>query len=261
MMKRTHIFAALLFCMACSDSGSDQKKEEQVSQAVSLDMVLVEGGTFNMFWYPNVNHLPEYPVTLSSYRISKYEVTRAQWKAVMNEDFYEGACPQCPIDNISWDKIHEFIDKLNQNGTVTYRLPTEAEWEFAFRGGTKSKGYEYSGSNSPNEVAWTGQNSGSTPGTETVHEVGKLKANELGLYDMSGNVTEVTADWLATLPVTGAATNPTGPATGFYKVSRGGTFVQHPVYATYYSGDGRLAIDPTAWNLFTSVGFRLAANQ
>jgi formylglycine-generating enzyme required for sulfatase activity len=129
-------------------------------------------------------------------------------------------CDDCPVENVSWEQAQEFITVLNQETIGHYRLPTEAEWEFAARGGVLSKHYTYSGGNDLNEVAWYKDNSdGHT------HPVGGKKPNELGLYDMSGNVEELCSDWdghMRALPI--SPDNPKGPADGDEKIYRGGSF-------------------------------------
>jgi formylglycine-generating enzyme required for sulfatase activity len=188
-------------------------------------MVFVEGGTFQMGATSEQgsdaddNEKPVHSVTLSDFYIGKYEVTQAQWKAVMgsNPSNFTGDDNR-PVEQVSWDKIQEFILKLNQLTGKTYRLPTEAEWEYAARGGKQSQGYEYAGSNTIDEVAWYNGNSGSK-----THPVGQKQPNELGLYDMSGNVREWCQDRYGDYS-SSAQTNPTGPTRGSGRVLRGGSW-------------------------------------
>ena len=123
-----------------------------------------------------------------------------------------------PVESVSWNDIQEFIEKLNAKTGKKYRLPTEAEWEYAARGGTQSKGYKYSGSNDIGSVAWYTDDLSSQ-----THPVGQKQPNELGLYDMSGNVFEWCSDWYGSYS-SGSQTNPTGPAKGSYRVLRGASW-------------------------------------
>jgi len=150
-------------------------------------MVFVQGGTFRMEggFFDRAHQ-----VTLSSYYIAKYEVTQGQWKAIMgNNPSKLAKGDNYPVENVPWNDMQTFITRLNTATGKHYRLPTEAEWEFAARGGNQSKGYKYSGSNNVDDVAWYKENSG-----KTTHPIGTKAPNELGIYDMSGNVYEWTGD-------------------------------------------------------------------
>lgn len=189
---------------------------------VSFTMIRVDGGTFTMGATSeqgsdaNNDEKPAHQVTLSPYYIGETEVTQALWEAVMgsNPSYFNGA--RRPVEEVSWDDCQDFIRKLNQKTGQNFRLPTEAEWEYAARGGNKSRGFKYAGSNTIGDVAWYTDNSGST-----THDVKTKQANELGLYDMSGNVWEWCQDWKGGYS-SSAQTNPTGPSSGSYRVSRGG---------------------------------------
>lgn len=188
------------------------------------EMVLVNGGTF--FMGNNSGHEDEYPehqVTLSDFFIGKYEVTQAQWRAVMgtNPSNFSG-CDNCPVEMISWEDVQEFIKKLNTKTGATYRLPTEAEWEYAARGGQRSMGYSYSGDDDIWAVAWYSGN-----GDSKTHPIGQKNANELGIYDMSGNVFEWCGDWYGSYTATHMV-NPLGTPSGQYRVSRGGSLTNNP---------------------------------
>ena len=152
------------------------------------EMVFVEGGTFMMGADDDKNGEQ---VTVSSFYIAKYEVTQKQWVSVMgdNPSYYRGN-DNLPVDGVNWNYAQQFIFKLNQATGKNYRLPTNAEWEYAACGGNKSKGYKYSGSNNIDEVAWYNKNSG-----WQTHPVGSKAANELGIYDMSGNLSEWCDGW------------------------------------------------------------------
>ena len=192
---------------------------------VSFEMIPVEGGTFTMGATSEQgsdaydDEKPTHQVTLSSYAIGKTEVTQALWKAVMGNNPSNFKGDNLPVENVSWNDCQEFIQKLNQLTGQKFRLPTEAEWEFAARGGNKSKGYKYAGSNNIDEVAWYGEDwdTGST------HPVATKRPNELGIYDMSGNVWEWCQDWYGDYS-SSSQTNPKGPNTGSSRVNRGGSW-------------------------------------
>ena len=193
---------------------------------VSFTMIEVEGGTFTMGLTGTQSEseeewaLPTHTVTLSSYNIGKTEVTQELWQAVMgyNPSAYPGD-PNRPVESISWNDCQSFITKLNQMTGENFRLPTEAEWEFAARGGNKTQGYMYSGSNDLDAVAWYSDNNNNT----SSFPVGQKDANELGIYDMSGNLWEWCQDWFGDYTAD-PQVNPTGPSTGSDRVVRGGAF-------------------------------------
>lgn len=192
-------------------------------RGVSFEMVRVEGDTFRMGATSeqeddaDSDEKPVHSVTLSSYYIGKTEVTQALWQAVMgsNPSNFKGA--DLPVECVSWNDCQEFIQKLNRLTGRNFRLPTEAEWEFACRGGNKSNGYKYSGSNDIDNVAWYDGYSGT-------HPVGTKAPNELGIYDMSGNVWEWCNDWYTDY-TSYSQTDPTGPRRGSNRVSRGGSWI------------------------------------
>ena len=193
---------------------------------------------------------PVHQVTVSTFKIGKYPVTQKEWQAVMgnNPSYFKG--DDLPVEQLSWNDVQEFIQKLNTLTGKVYRLPTEAEWEFAARGGTGSKGYKYAGSNNVDEVAWYSENSGSK-----THPVGQKKANELGLYDMSGNVYEWCNDWYGTYG-SAAQTNPQGPSTGSIRVYRGGSWNGG---ARFVRVSSRNHYAPDYRNYH--IGFRLASSS
>lgn len=221
-------------------------------EGVKFKMVYVGGGTFTMgatkeqVSDASYDEKPAHQVTLRGYYISETVVTQALWKAVMGNNPSNWKGENLPVERLSWEEVQEFIKNLNQETERTFRLPTEAEWEYAARGGKKSKGYKYSGSNSIDEVAWyDGNSSGKT------HPVKEKKANELGLYDMSGNVWEWCNDCYGEYS-SDVQTNPQGPDGGSLRMLRGGSWYSH-------AGDCRVSYryyrKPSIQ--YNSVGFRL----
>ena len=195
-----------------------------VKNGINIEMVKVEAGSFNMGATPEMENpwedeKPVHRVTLTNdYYIGKYEVTQALWQAVMgsNPSHFKGDA--LPVEQVSWNDCQDFISKLNAMTGKRFRLPTEAEWEYVARGGKKSRGYQYSGSNTLGDVAWYGDNSGSK-----THAVGTKQPNELGIYDMAGNVWEWCQDWYDSYS-SSPQTNPTGAASGSDRVYRGGSW-------------------------------------
>ena len=192
-----------------------------VKDGVSIDMVRVEAGTFTMGETVDIkdsyDFVKKHQVTLTNdYYIGKYEVTQALWKAVMGNNPSNLKGDNLPVEQVNWDDCQEFLSKLNSITSKTFRLPTEAEWEYAARGGNKSRGYQYSGSNNLSDVAWYGDNSGSK-----THPVGSKQANELGIYNMAGNVCEWCQDRFGKY-ISSSQVNPTGANRGSYRVIRGG---------------------------------------
>jgi formylglycine-generating enzyme required for sulfatase activity len=220
-----------------------------------IKMVYVQGGTFTMGCTSEQsncydNEKPAHKVTLSSFSIGKYEVTQAQWRAVMgnNPSVFSG-CDRCPVEYVNWDDAQKFILKLNQQTGKKYRLPTEAEWEYAARGGSRSKGYQYSGSNDVGAVAWCRDT-----GSKKTYKVGSKSPNELGIYDMSGNVSEWCNDWYDdNYYESSPSSNPKGASSGSYRVSRGGHWDNY--FAEHCRVALRINSDPSA--RWYALGFRL----
>ena len=215
-----------------------------VKNGINIEMVKVEAGSFNMGATPEMENpkedeKPVHLVTLTNnYYIGKYEVTQALWKIVMGSNPSNFKGDNLPIEKVSWNNCQKFISKLNKLTGKSFRLPSEAEWEYAARGGNKSRGYQYSGSNTIGDVAWYYGNSSSM-----THAVGTKQPNELGLYDMTGNVWEWCQDWFGGYS-SSPQTNPTGAVSGSIRVYRGGGW--------YHSaGDCR-----TSFRLVGAPGFR-----
>ena len=194
---------------------------------IKLELIRVEAGTFTMGSPTNEagrdGSESQHKVTLTrDFYLGRTEVTQAQWKAVMGDDPSEQKGDNLPVEQVSWHDAMKFCEKLNAMGKAPkgwkFTLPTEAQWEYAARGGHRSRGYKYSGSDNPDEVAWHFDNSDCT-----AHPVAKKRANELGLYDMSGNVFEWCLDWYG--PYGGDAQDPMGPSEGSKRVVRGGNWI------------------------------------
>ena len=223
---------------------------------VRYEMVKVGAGTFTMgatseMQNPVDGEKPAHQVTLTNnYYMGKTEVTQALWKAVMGSNPSSFNDYNKPVENVSWDDCKTFIKKLNQATGKNFRLPTEAEWEFAARGGNNSRHYQYSGSNNIDDVAWYDQNS-----SNTTHDVATKSPNELGLYDMSGNVLEWCQDWYGNYS-SSAQTNPTGPSSGSYRVCRGGSWYYD---AGYCRSSVRFFSSPDF--RFSFIGLRLALSE
>ena len=222
---------------------------------VAFYMVKVSGGTFQMGATSDQgsdaesDEKPVHQVTLSDYYIGETEVTQELWQAVMgsNPSYHTGS-GQLPVEYVTWNDCQTFITKLNALTGMQFRLPTEAEWEFAARGGNSSQGYKYSGSNNIDDVAWYYDNSFNSK----THEVGTKLPNELGLYDMSGNVYEMCQDWYGSYS-SSAQTNPTGPTSGSSRVNRGGSWHNYARYCRVSNRNGNAPDDRNG-----DLGLRLA---
>lgn len=234
----------------------DQK--ERVIQSLIKNMVKIEGGTFTMGVYKKwhwtrfdkdfkQNEYPPHKVTIDNYQICKFEVTQEEWNVIMgyNPSAFKGS--KLLVENVSWLDTQEFLSKLNFLTEGKFRLPTEAEWEFAAFGGNKSNGYKFSGSNEIQEVAWYKSNS-----NKSTHEVGRRHANELGLYDMTGNVKEWCND-IYGLYNTSALINPTGASTGSFRICKGGDWDEYEIECRI---SRRYIYLPTEKS--NKIGFRLA---
>ena len=232
-------------------SSSVTPKQKEVLSRLVGNMVQVKGGRFQMGGTPEQgsdaynNEKPVHEVTLSDYYMGKYEVRQSEWEAVMgnNPSRFKGA--DLPVEQVSWEDCHEFIGRLNALTGLSFKLPTEAQWEYAARGGNLSKGYKYSGSNNLGEVGWYESNSGNC-----THRVGEKQPNELGLYDMSGNVWEWCEDKYGEYNIT-SQSDPLGAAKGSQWVYRGGCWC----FEASYCRVSFRAHDPG--NRYYSVGLRL----
>lgn len=213
---------------------------------VKFTMVQVEGGSYNMGATPEQqkpyhDEYPCHPVTVGDFQIATTEVTQALWMAVMGKNPSEHVGPQLPVERVSWNDCQLFLQRLDSITGLPFRLPTEAEWEYAARGGRLSRQTQYAGSDSLSLVAWYYNNSGQAFLTTSwsfqdqldnhcsTHDVGTTKPNELGLYDMSGNVWEWCQDWYFTYSAE-PQVNPRGPLEGIRRVARGGSWAHADRY-------------------------------
>lgn len=262
MKSKITIFSLMLAMLFCSTAVVQAQNAGYKSDGT--DMVLVEGGTFQMGSTDFDWTKPVHQVTVSDFYMSKYEVTQAQYKAIMgnNPSYFKG--DNLPVENVSWYDAVNYCNKrstkegltpyytINET-TVTrnwrangYRLPTKAEWEYAAKGGKYKLSFTYSGSHNIDEVAWYEGNSGGQ-----TYEVGQKEANVLGIYDMSGNVWEWCGDWYGNYG-SNAVNNPLGPASGDRRVIRGGSWCND---ADYCRCAGRSYCNPDI--RYNGVGFRV----
>jgi len=227
----------------------------ETTNNLNIQMIAVQGGTFTMGCTAEQgddcydNEKPAHRVTVSDFYIGKCEITQAQWRAVMgsNPSYFKG--DNLPVESVSWNDVQEFIRKLNSVTGKNYRLPTEAEWEFAARGGNNSRGYKFSGNNNVDIVGFHTGNSATT-----THAVGTKSPNELGIYDMSGNVWEWCNDWYGSYTYnSNAQTNPQGSYSGSERVLRGGSCHREEITSRVSFRSS----DPSD-SYYDCLGFRLA---
>ncbi len=226
---------------------ADSNNLQTLTDSIGMEFVKIPAGSFMMGSDRKDNEKPIHKVTVNyEFYMGKYEVTQEQYESVAgsNPSSFKN-CPKCPVENVSWDDTQEFIRKLNaKNDGYKYRLPTEAEWEYAARAGTTGDFY-----GNPDSIAWYGDNSGGK-----IHPVGQKQANAFGLYDMSGNVWEWCQDWFGEYP-SGTVTNPTGATSGSFRVVRGGSWDDT---AGYLRSAFRNLYAPSKRSSF--LGFRVVRN-
>ena len=217
-----------------ANSNRDSGNQRTSPYSFDYPVVIVTGGSFLMGCDAcNDDSSPAKSVTVNSFSIGIYEVTNKLWKEIMGSVPNNNGCENCPVTKVSWNDVQTFLQKLNQKTGERWRLPTEAEWEYAARGGSRTQNYKFSGANDANKVAWNSQNSGGT-----VHAVGGKSANELGIYDMSGNVYEWCAD--------------KSPTNSSHRIFRSGSWLSEPTECTNAK---RNSFGATYKN--TELGFRI----
>ncbi len=226
------LISLFVFCSAC------EKDLLNTVESINKNMVSIQGGTFEMGCTDDdtecdTNEFPQHTVTISPFEISKYEITQGQWEAVMGENpsnFIECGS-DCPVEQVSWNDIQEFITQLNSQTGESYGLPTEAEWEYAARAGTTTKWYCGNNESCVDDIAWSKDNSVYNLGfiiklVIYLHPVGQKTPNAWGLYDLSGNAWEWVQDLYGDYP-SDSVTNPTGSDSGSVRIIRGGSCREH----------------------------------
>ena len=234
-----------------SDTYSTERNLAFTVKNVTFEMVYVEGGTFTMGCNSEEDsdcendEKPLHEVTLPDFYIGKLEVNQSLWNAIMSQNPSDFKGDDLPVENVTWDDCLAFIKRLNKITKKNFRLPTEAEWEYAAHGGTRSKSYMYSGSNDLDEVAWHWN--------RRTHEVGSKEPNELGIYDMTGNVWEWCSDWYDKNYYSNSPLeSPKGISNGLYRVFRGGGWNAEDPYCRIVNRNGR---NPDVSSNY--VGFRI----
>jgi formylglycine-generating enzyme required for sulfatase activity len=218
-MKR--ILSSLMLLACLQPAFAQRKFINSDNSAKNISVTLVSGGSFVMGSNSDgKDRKPAHTVTLKDFDLSTFEITQAQWKNVMGDNPSADKCDDCPVTNVSWNDIQVFIEKLNAATGKHYRLPTEAEWEYAARGGNKDKDSRFSGKNHLQTIGWDASNS-----KGRIHEIGMKRPNEIEIYDLSGNAEEWCFDFYAVgYGSSDDVTDPKGPASGKSHVVRGGSF-------------------------------------
>jgi len=259
-MRKTVLLGCVILLIGLSGCGGGSDPEttskpvsSTADQTTGMVLVKVAGGTYSMgdtFGDGATDEKPTRQVSVGDFYIGKYEVTQGEWQKVMgsNPAYFKACGANCPVEQVSWNDIQAFISKLNQLSGKSYRLPTEAEWEYAARSGGQSQ--KYSGGNVDSNFAWNSGNAG-----YSVHQVGQKLPNSLELYDMSGNVWEWVNDVYGGYD-SAALTNPAGPTAGTERVSRGGSWL---VGSSFDRASYRARNTPDT--RYYDLGFRLAATN
>jgi formylglycine-generating enzyme required for sulfatase activity len=237
MRKAVILLAGIIVLLIPLAISASEKQDALKGESALIEMVFVKGGCFDMGDTSGEgidSEKPVHEVCVNSFHIGKYEVTQGQWKAITgaNPSHFSSCGDTCPVENVSWNDVEEFIKKLNSKTGKSYRLPTEAEWEYAARSSGKKEKYAGTDSGSDlNNYAWYDFNA-----ANKTRPVGQKQPNGLGIYDMSGNVWEWVSDWYSgTYYQNSPRNNPTGPASGGTRICRGGSWDSVPklVRTTY----------------------------
>lgn len=245
------VAAAIHFAVPAARAAENKERVARIEPELAAQMVNVKGGCFQMGSNDGEsNEKPVHEVCVSDFAIGKYEVTQGQWQAVMgsNPSKFSSCGPDCPVEHVRWNDVQEFIEKLNGLTGKNYRLPTEAEWEYACRSGGKKE--KYSGTNddsSLTDYAWYNKNS-----NDKTYKVGTKKPNGLGIYDMSGNVWEWVEDTYSSTAYSSHSRNNPINTGGADRVIRGGSCDDGP---RYVRAAIRVGLSPVVHD---NVGFRLA---
>ena len=222
-MKFRVIALSLLYICSQAASASAASAKNVTDPVTGMEFVLVKGGCFQMGSGVKDDEKPVHEVCVKDFYLGKQEVTQAQWLKVtgVNPSSFKQCGPSCPVETVSWNDAQEFIKALSSKSKKKYRLPTEAEWEFAARSASKGESWAGTGDEAAlTEYAWFDKNSGDGP-----HKTGQLKPNSLGLYDMSGNVWEWCQDrYSDKFYAESKKVNPSGPEDGSFRAARGGSF-------------------------------------
>lgn len=249
---------SISFCACGDDDDNDNKPSQRVetisANGISIQMVAVEGGVFQMGSETGESdEKPVHEVKLSNFFIGQTEVTQELWEAVMGKNPSSSKGAKRPVESVSWNRIQSFIETLNQMTGKTFRLPTEAEWEFAARGGTKSKGYTYAGSNTLSDVAYSSN--------EGTYDVATLPPNELGIYDMSGNVSEYCQDYYDKDFYSKSVVNNPICKSGRGRVIRGGDYEDASAKCRVTSRSRNEDTETWLDSGFRTLGFRLVLSE
>jgi formylglycine-generating enzyme required for sulfatase activity len=274
-MKKIITLPVIIFCiinvsfLGCETEDPDNGttttttvENDPEIERIFNNMVSIPGGTYEMGCSPDdseceYDELPQHTVTISAFKMSAYEITQGQWEAVMGENpsYFSISGEDCPVEYVTWNDVQDFIEELNSQTGENYRLPTDAEWEYAARAGTTTKWYCGDDSGCVEDIAWYWDDFGSQ--TQQTHPVGQKTPNAWGMYDMSGNVQEWCQDWYDNIYYSvSPGTDPQGPESGSSRVTRGCSWTHGVGYCRSASRDHSFHSLKSSY-----LGFRLALPQ